>query len=262
MRAWRKARVGALAASLAYFTLFAFVPIIWLLLVLIDPFFVRGVVDTVLVDFFATTLSDDARYVVSLLRQLESQVRQLVPALVSLVLAVLAGVRLLTHLRGALHQIWGVGLTYDRRSSWRRRLWMGFLLLVFLFIAAAIFVGLAFMQAWRLHVGVAVDSKVLTSLLQLLSIWALGTIFCVLAFGFLSGVVVDVPYLLLGSLGTSLFITIGQLVMPLVLLGSRGAGVFGAGAGVVIVLLWLYYSWYVFLLGATLTKVMGDKYRS
>ena len=66
----------------------------------------------------------------------------------------------------------------------------------------------------------------------------------------------------IGAAVTSLLFTAGKFLIG-VYIGSSGiASVFGAAASLVVVLLWVYYSAQIFLLGAEFTWVYAHKFGS
>ena len=66
----------------------------------------------------------------------------------------------------------------------------------------------------------------------------------------------------LGSLVTSLLFTAGKFLIGLYLGKATFASTYGAAASVVILIVWVYYSAQIFLLGAEFTKVWARHYGS
>jgi membrane protein len=65
-----------------------------------------------------------------------------------------------------------------------------------------------------------------------------------------------------GAIGTAVLFQIGQLVLGYVLGSTHIATPYGAAGGLIVLLIWVYYSAQVFLLGAELTKVYACQYGS
>jgi membrane protein len=65
-----------------------------------------------------------------------------------------------------------------------------------------------------------------------------------------------------GAMGTALLFQAGQALIALYLSRIIYANVYGAAAGVIILLVWVYYAAQVFLLGAEFTKVWAQHYGS
>jgi membrane protein len=67
---------------------------------------------------------------------------------------------------------------------------------------------------------------------------------------------------MVGAMGTALLFQAGQALIALYLSRIIYANVYGAAAGVIILLIWVYYAAQIFLLGAEFTKVWAQHYGS
>jgi membrane protein len=67
---------------------------------------------------------------------------------------------------------------------------------------------------------------------------------------------------IVGASGTTLLFMIGQGLIGFYLANFVTANIYGAAAGVIVLLVWVYYSAQVFLLGAEFTKVWTNHYGS
>jgi membrane protein len=67
---------------------------------------------------------------------------------------------------------------------------------------------------------------------------------------------------LVGSFGTALMFEAGQLLIGYYLANLITANVYGAAGGIIVLLIWVYYSAQIFLLGAEFTKVWAGHYGS
>ena len=68
--------------------------------------------------------------------------------------------------------------------------------------------------------------------------------------------------MLVGALVTALLFTIGKFLIGLYLGSSTIASSYGAAGGLIIALLWVYYSAQIFLLGAEFTRVYAHNHGS
>jgi membrane protein len=66
----------------------------------------------------------------------------------------------------------------------------------------------------------------------------------------------------IGAALTSVLFTIGKFLIGLYLGGSGVTSAYGAAGSLITVLLWVYYSAFIFLLGAEFTKGYSDAYGS
>jgi membrane protein len=67
---------------------------------------------------------------------------------------------------------------------------------------------------------------------------------------------------LVGAFATALLFTVGKVLISLYLGSSAIASSYGAAGGLIIALLWVYYSAQIFLLGAEFTKVYAHHHGS
>jgi len=67
---------------------------------------------------------------------------------------------------------------------------------------------------------------------------------------------------LVASFGTAVLFELGQTVIGYYLANFITANIYGAAGGIIILLIWVYYSAQIFLLGAEFTKVWANHYGS
>jgi membrane protein len=67
---------------------------------------------------------------------------------------------------------------------------------------------------------------------------------------------------LVGSFGTALLFEAGQTLIGYYLANLITANIYGAAGGIIVLLIWVYYSAQIFLLGAEFTKVWANHYGS
>jgi len=67
---------------------------------------------------------------------------------------------------------------------------------------------------------------------------------------------------LVGSIGTALLFEVGQTLIGYYLANLITANIYGAAGGIIVLLIWVYYSAQIFLLGAEFTKVWASHYGS
>lgn len=67
---------------------------------------------------------------------------------------------------------------------------------------------------------------------------------------------------IVGACGTALLFEAGQTVIGFYLANFISANIYGAAGGVIVLLIWVYYSAQIFLLGAEFTKVWATHYGS
>lgn len=67
---------------------------------------------------------------------------------------------------------------------------------------------------------------------------------------------------IVGAVGTAILFLVGQTLISLYLSRFLVANIYGAAGGVIVLLIWVYYSAQIFLLGAEFTKIWAQHYGS
>ncbi len=167
-------------------------------------------------------------------------------------------------LKQGLDQIWGAppeklsGLWYTVRTrllSFGVILALGFLLLVSLVFSAAV---AALQKIWILTDAAGV---VLQALNVVFSFGLVAALFAML-YKLLPSVRIAWRDVIVGSLVTAGLFSVGKFLIGLYLGQSAVTSSYGAAGAVILVLLWVYYSALIFLLGAEFTKVFARRHGS
>jgi len=184
----------------------------------------------------------------------------IVATLVSIGTLILGATTVFSALQSALQQIWGVrddapagwrGFVRTRIVSFGFVLAIGFLLLVSLTMSTALsglrdWVGHRY-EGWVVALG-ALEFVVST---------ALATGLIALIYRYLPAVRLAWRHVLRGALVTALLFQVGRWAIGLYLGRATEPTSFGAAASFAALLLWLYYSAQIFLIGAEFTAVIG-----
>jgi membrane protein len=133
---------------------------------------------------------------------------------------------------------------------------VGFLMLVSLLVSAA----LAALGKW--WSGLFGDFQLLLHALDLgVSLGVVSVMFA-LMYKILPRVKIGWRDVWIGSIATALLFTIGKVLVGLYIGKSRVGSGFGAAGSLVVLLVWVYYSAQIFLLGAEFTWVYAHKFGS
>ena len=134
---------------------------------------------------------------------------------------------------------------------------MGFLLLVSLAVSALISGLTQFIGSW--FGGAAV----IAHLLDIVISFGFITLLFAMIYKFLPDVQIQWKDVWIGAALTSILFTIGKFLIGLYLGSSSGVtSIYGAAGSLITVLLWVYYSSLIFLLGAEFTQVYATTYGS
>lgn len=265
LAAWWQDNLLRLGASIAYYTLFAIAPILLVAVAVAGAVFgdeaVRGEVARQIDGLIGP---DGAAAVQALIEGARRPGAGRLAVVTGTMATVLAAGGVFLELQAALNTIWRVPprpgsvvrqFFRDRAQSFGVVLSIGFLLLVSLAVSAA----LAAAASW-------LDGRLpAVPLLVRAANWCLSIAFTAVLFGLLFKVLPDVRLayadVVIGGLITALLFTVGKHAIGLYLGHSGGASSYGAVGSVAVLLLWVYYSAQIFLLGAQFTRLYAERAR-
>ena len=256
--------VPRLGASLAYYTLFAIAPVLLVATAIaglaFGPQAVRGEI-VGQIDYLVGR--EGARAVQSLLEGASQRRAGYLATIVGSVTLVLAATGAFLELQTALNTIWRVkpnptnatftAFVMDRVRSFGLVVAIGFLLLVSLAVSAA----LAALGSWleRISPGMPLVWNAMNVLVSLVVITALFT----LLYAFLPDVKLRGRDVVVGAFVTAVLFTIGKQLIGFYLGQSTTASTYGAAGSVIVLLLWVYYSSQVVLVGAEFTRIYTQR---
>ena len=132
----------------------------------------------------------------------------------------------------------------------------GFLLLVSLVINAAVAAVSTYLN------GILPGGQIIGQILSIVLTFLVITVMFALLFKFLPDVKIAWSDVWIGAAITAILFGLGQLALALYLSLSNVGSSFGATGALVVVLVWIYYSAQILLLGAEFTQVYTNKYGS
>jgi membrane protein len=266
LKGWSKDNVPRLGASLAYYTLFAIAPVLLIAIAIAGMVFgpeaVRGEVVTEIESLIG---AEGARAVQAALRGIRERGGGGLAVVVGTATFLIAATGAFGELQHALNTVFRVKAS--RRSGVMRLLIkrlkslgmvvsLGFLLLVSLAVSAA----LSAVSSW---VGRQAGPIVPVGLQLVNLVGSLGVI--TLLFAMVYRVLPDARLewrdVLTGALVTALLFTVGKHLIGLYLGRSSVASAYGAAGSIVVLLLWVYYTSQIVLLGAEVTRVTAERRR-
>ena len=253
---WMRHQVARTGAALAFYTVFSLAPVLILSIAIAGIFFgeqaARGEIVEQIRGLIGTT---GASAVQGLVENAGRPGAGIIATIVGVVTLLIGASTALAELKTGLDQIWDVP-SEKRQGFWyftRTRvlsvgliLALGFLLLTSLVISAAL---TALERFWGGEQVVTVVSwlNVIFSFALVVALFA--TIYKVLP-----SVRVAWRDVFIGALVTALLFTIGKFVIGAYLGNSGLASTYGAAGSVVLLLVWVYYSAQILLLGAEFTR--------
>ena len=265
---WQRDRALVLGAALAYYTLFALAPLLVLVIAVAGLALGRAAAQGEIVAQIEGLMGPDgAKMIEGMIVRASRPASGVVATLVSLGTMLLGASGVFGQLQAALDQIFGAEASARRgggvRAAVRQRLayvgmilGIGFLLLVSLVLSAAL-AAVHDLLAARLPVA----ARVLPPLNFGLSFVVVSGLFA-LVYKVLPAVELAWRDVWLGAACTAILFTTGKSLIGIYLGRAGATSVYGAAGSLVLVLLWIYYSAQILLLGAEFTEVYSRRWGS
>lgn len=267
IRRWNDDYAQSMGAALAYYAMFSIAPLLLIVISLTGIFFgpeaIRGEIFSQLRGLMG---DDGALAVEQLLESVSQPEKSLLATLIGAIVLTIGATTVFGELQDDLDRIWKVPVREKEAGLWRlirnrilsfgMILGIGFLLLVSLIFNAV----LAALSKWWAPIfgewaTVASISNFIISFLMVTAMFALIYKFMPRARILWSDVIV-------GSLVTALLFTIGKTLIGIYLGESGVASGYGTAGSLIALLIWVYYSAQIFLLGAEFTKIYAERHGS
>jgi membrane protein len=265
--AWSDDFAPSMGAALAYYTLFSLAPLLIIAIAVAGFFFgeeaARGEIVAQIQGLIGT---DGAAAVQGLLRSANAPARSLLATAVSVIVLVIGATTVFAELQSDLDRIWRVPAPLRESGIWsllRTRLLsfglvlgLGFLLLVSLLVSATI----AALGDWN-H-GFFEGREALLQALTFAISFVVTTFLFAMIYKFMPRARIAWRDVWVGAAVTSLLFEGGKVLIGLYLGKTGVASAFGAAGSLVVLLVWVYFSAQIFLLGAEFTWVYAHEYGS
>ena len=264
---WVDDRAPSMGAALAYYALFSIAPLLLIVIAVAGSVFGADAARGAIFDELRGMLgADGAAAIEGLLDSVGRDQKSGIGALVGVVLLLIGATTVFAELQGALDHIWRVP-PHKNRPGWmqflRARLisfglvlGVGFLLIVSLVASAAITAlgrwWAPLFGAWTLTLSVT----------NFVVGFALITLLFAMIYKLMPTARIDWRDVFIGAAGTALLFSIGKTLIGLYIGSSGVASGFGAASSVVALLVWIYFSAQIFLVGAEFTWLYAQRYGS
>lgn len=265
--AWLDDFAPSMGAALAYYTLFSIAPLLIIAIAVAGLAFGQEAARGEIVDQIQGLLgAQGASAVQGLLQSANQPARDIFAALLSAVTLFVGATSVFAELQSDLDRIWRVPAPVRENSLWlllRTRLLsfglvlgLGFLLLVSLLLSA----GIAALGKWSS--GLFGEREVFFQALNFGISFASTTLLFALLYKLMPRARVAWRDVWIGAAVTALLFEIGKVFIGLYLGKTSVLAGFGAAGSLVVLLVWVYFSAQIFLLGAEFTWVYSHQYGS
>jgi membrane protein len=267
---WKEDRASRLAAALAYYTMFSLAPLLVIIIGLLGVIWeVDQVRAQLLMQIQGLVGAQSASFIGDMISNPGGPGKDILATLIGLGTLLFGALGVFNELHNSLNIIWEVEeektegilqtvkkVVIDRLLSFTMILGIGFLLLVSLVISA----GLSASQEAFGNM-IPLSEVLLQSINLVVSIGVITVLFA-LMFKFLPDVQIPWSDVIVGAFMTSVFFSLGKLIIGVYLGNSAVASTFGAAGSLVIILVWIYYSAQILFFGAEFTQVYSTHYGS
>ena len=264
-REWRDDDALIQGAALAYYALFAMAPLLVLIIAVAGLVLGRAAAQGRVVEEIQGFMGPDgARMVEGMIEHVSSPASGIAATLASLATILLGASGVVGQLRTSLNRMWGVRAAQGGVRGMVRQRLVALGLIVGIGLLMLVSASLSAVLA-AVHDVLAARVPVLARLLPVAN-FALSFGLATALFGMIYRVLPDVDLgwrdVILGASVTALLLTIGKSLLGLYLGRAGVTSVYGAAGALVLVLLWIYYSAQILLLGAEFTDVYSRRYGS
>jgi membrane protein len=264
---WVEDYAQSMGAALAYYTMFSIAPLLLIVIAIAGLVFgeeaARGAIFSQLQGMMG---QEGATAVQGLLQSVNKPAAGVTATVIGAVLLLVGATTVFGELQDDLDRIWraperdktsGIwGLLRTRLLSFGMILGIGFLLIVSLVVSAAL---AAFGEWWAPLFG---GWEVLANIVNFAISFAMTTAIFAMIYKIMPRVSIAWHDVWIGAAVTSLLFTIGKFLIGLYIGKSGISSGFGAAGSLVVVLVWVYYSAQIFLMGAEFTWVYAHSFGS
>jgi len=264
---WLEDSAPSMGAAIAYYTLFSIAPLLVIAVAVAGFFFGEEAARGEISNQIGQLLGEDgANAVQGLVESARETGEGLVAGAIGIIVVLLGATAVFVELQNALDKIWeappreadsGVGsFVRARLLAFGMVLGVAFLLLVSLLVSAGLS---ALGQAWNPHLG---SWELALQLINLVVSLIVFTGAFALIYKFVPRVEIEWRDVWIGAAATAALFVLGKFLIGLYIGKSGVTSGFGAAGSLVALMVWVYYSAQIFLLGAEFTWVYAQRRQS
>ncbi len=257
----------SMGAALAYYTVFSMAPLLLIVISVAGLIFGADAARGEILGQLRGLMGQDAALAIQgLLESVSKPAESALATVIGLTVLLVGATSVFAELQDALDRIWraphrgqpsGVwALLRSRFLSFGMILGIGFLLIVSLVFSAALTALQSWWEPW--FGGWAILAMVVNQVIT----FAMTTAAFAMIYKIMPRVHIQWPDVWVGAAVTALLFTLGKYLIGLYIGKSGVTSSFGAAGSLVVVLVWVYYSAQIFLIGAEFTWVYAHTFGS
>lgn len=252
-----------LAGATAFFANFALPPILLILIRLFGYFVDRKAFSNRLFERLASILDDSSTSQIhQVLRNIRGVDYSWWATLLSFLFFIFVATTLFGVIKNSMDQIWSIGLNEKLGILFKLKL-RGRAMVIILLAGILFFVGLV-TDSLQAFIGIYINSaaptfgKIFLSILNEVLFISIVTIWFSVLFRFLTNGRPSWKAAIKGGLLTSILFTVGKYILRIMLPLSNIGNIYGASGSIVLIMLFVFYSSFIFYFGACFVKVLSD----
>jgi len=263
---WQADYAPSMGAALAYYTVFSIAPLLVIVIAIAALIFGDEAAQGAIMGQASSMIGENgAKAIEGMLASAQKPKEGMLASALGIVALLIGATTVFSELESNLNRIWkvepdeGSGVwhfVHTRLLSFGMILAFGFLLIVSLVVSAAIAAWGNYWSGW--FGGFEVALHIANFLIPLLVL----TVLFAIIYKFLPRVSIRWRDVWIGALVTSLLFSLGKFLIGLYIGKSGVESSYGAAGALVVLLVWVYYSAQIFLLGAEFTKVYAQSHGS
>ena len=265
--AWTDDYAPSMGAALSYYTIFSLAPLLLIVISVAGLFFGADAVRGEIFGQLRGLMGDDAaKTVEAILTSVSKPAQSITATVIGLAVLLIGATAVFGELQDALDRIWRAPVTNKSSGLWRllraRLFSFGMILGIAFLLMVSLVLGAVMAALGKWWGGAFAGWEVLAQIVNLLVGFALTTAVFAMIYKLMPRVKVRWDDVWLGALVTSLLFTVGKFLIGLYIGKSGVTSSFGAAGSLVVILIWVYYSAQIFLIGAEFTWVYAHTFGS
>lgn len=265
--AWIDDYAPSMGAAISYYTVFSIAPLLLIVIAVAGFVWGREAVQGEIVGQLSGLIGEEgAKGIQALIESANKPAKGLVATVISVVVLLVGATTVFAELQSALDRVWDVPPAKKASGIWgtlRARLLslgfilgLGFLLLISLVIGA----GVAAFGGWAN--GLLPGWEILLQIINMVVSLGLATLLFAMIFKLMPQASVSWRDVWVGAAVTAVLFEVGKTLIGLYIGKSSVTSSFAAAGSLVVLLLWVYFSAQIFLLGAEFTWVYAHEHGS
>ena len=266
-QAWLDDYAPSMGAALAYYTAFSLAPLLLIVISIAGMVFGADAARGEIFGQLRNTMGDSAAAgIESLLASVSTPSEGITATVIGVVVLLVGATTVFGELQDALDRIWRAPARANGSGLWQllraRLLSFGMIFGIAFLLMVSLVLGAGMAAFGRWWGGAFVGWEVLAQILNALASFALTAAVFAFIYKLMPRVKVEWHDVAVGALMTALLFTVGKTLIGLYIGKTGVASGFGAAGSIVIVLVWVYYSAQIFLMGAEFTWVYARTFGS